>query len=55
LGLFLESILADYFGYRKLIFGSLFLMNAFLFIPFFAQNIQTYVATELLQGIPGVS
>ena len=52
LGLFLESILADYFSYRKLIFGSLLLMNAFLFIPFFAQNIQTYVAAELLQGIP---
>jgi MFS family permease len=52
LGLFLESNLADYFGYRKLISGSLLLMNAFLFIPFFTQNIETFVAAELLQGIP---
>jgi SP family general alpha glucoside:H+ symporter-like MFS transporter len=52
LGLFLESFLADYFGYRKIIMGSMILMIAFLFIPFFAQNIWTFVIAEILQGFP---
>jgi MFS transporter, SP family, general alpha glucoside:H+ symporter len=32
--------------------GSLVLMIVFIFIPFFAQNIQTLLAGGILQGIP---
>lgn len=32
--------------------GSLFLMIAFIFLPFFAQNIQTILVGGILQGIP---
>ena len=33
-------------------FGSLFLMTAMIFIPFFSQNIETFLAGAVLQGIP---
>lgn len=32
--------------------GALLAMTAFIFIPFFAQNLQTLLAGEVLQGIP---
>lgn len=32
--------------------GALFLMICFIFIPFFAQNLATLLAGEILQGIP---
>lgn len=32
--------------------GSMVLMIAFIFIPFFAQNIGTIVAGAVLQGLP---
>lgn len=32
--------------------GALVLMIAFIFMPFFAQNVQTILAGAILQGIP---
>lgn len=39
-------------GYKKTMFGALVLMIAFIFLPFFAQNIETILAGAVLQGIP---
>lgn len=52
LGLFLTGILQDRFGYRKTILGALVLVICFIFIVFFAQNIQMLLAGEILCGIP---
>jgi SP family general alpha glucoside:H+ symporter-like MFS transporter len=52
LGLFVTGIVADRFGYRKTILGALCLVVCFIFIPFFAQNVQTLLVGEILCGIP---
>ncbi|ETN39606.1 uncharacterized protein HMPREF1541_05832 [Cyphellophora europaea CBS 101466] len=52
IGLWLNGILSDKFGYRKTMFGSLVLMIAFIFLPVFAQNIQTLLAGAILCGLP---
>ena len=52
LGLFINGIIAERFGYRKTIIASLMLVVAFIFIVFFAQNIVTLLVGEILLGIP---
>ena len=52
IGLYLNGIVSDKIGYKKTMFGSLILMIAFIFMPFFAQNIETILAGAVLQGIP---
>lgn len=52
IGLYLNGIISDRIGYKKTMFGSLILMIAFIFLPFFARNIQTILAGAILQGIP---
>ncbi|KAI4601154.1 hypothetical protein KJ359_012341 [Pestalotiopsis sp. 9143b] len=52
LGLFMNGFLADRYGYRKTMAGALTLVVAFIFIPFFAQNVETLLAGEILLGIP---
>ena len=52
IGLYLNGIISDKFGYKKTMFGSLILMIAFIFLPVFAPNIQTILAGAILQGIP---
>ena len=52
LGLFANGIISEKFGYRKTMIGSLFLVICFIFIPFFAQNVQMLLAAEILCGIP---
>lgn len=42
----------DRFGYRKAMLVSLSMMIAFIFIPFFAQNLTTLLIGDILQGIP---
>lgn len=39
-------------GYKKTMIGSLILMIGMIFIPFFAQNIQTFLVGAIFQGIP---
>ncbi|KAK9423814.1 putative Major facilitator superfamily (MFS) profile domain-containing protein [Seiridium unicorne] len=52
MGLFINGIVADRYGYRKTMGGALVLVTAFIFIPFFAHNVQTLLAGEILLGIP---
>ena len=52
IGLWLNGILSERFGYRKTMLGSLILMIAFIFLPVFAQNIDTLLAGAILCGLP---
>ncbi|KAF8850446.1 sugar transporter-like protein [Acephala macrosclerotiorum] len=52
LGLFINGIISEKFGYRKTMIASLAMMIAFIFIPFFSHNVQTLLAGEILCGIP---
>ena len=52
LGLYAAGIIVDKIGYRYTMLASLTMMIAFIFIPFFAQNIQTLLIGDILQGIP---
>jgi SP family general alpha glucoside:H+ symporter-like MFS transporter len=51
-GLLINGVVAERYGYRLTMIGSLIAMIAFIFIPFFAQNIETLVAGTVLMGIP---
>ncbi len=50
LGLFINGIVSEKFGYRRTMIVSLAMMIAFIFIPFFAHNVQTLLAAEILCG-----
>lgn len=52
LGLFANGIISERFGYKKTMIGSLTLTIAFIFILFFAQNVQTLLVGEILMGLP---
>lgn len=52
IGLYLNGYVSEKIGYKRTMQGAMVLMIAFLFIPFFAQNIQTLLAGAILQGIP---
>jgi MFS transporter, SP family, general alpha glucoside:H+ symporter len=52
LGLFINGIVSEKFGYRKTMMISLFAMVCFIFIPFFSPNIETLLVGEILCGIP---
>lgn len=52
LGLLINGIVAERYGYRFTMIGSLIAMIGFIFIPFFAQNVETLVAGTVLMGIP---
>lgn len=52
LGLFLNGIIADRFGYRKTIIGALCGCVCFIFIIFFSQNLTQLLIGEILIGFP---
>ncbi|QKX59838.1 uncharacterized protein TRUGW13939_06980 [Talaromyces rugulosus] len=52
IGLFINGILAETFGMKRTMIGTLVLLCGLIFISFFAQNIQTLLAAEILMGIP---
>ncbi|KFY34892.1 hypothetical protein V494_06384 [Pseudogymnoascus sp. VKM F-4513 (FW-928)] len=52
LGLFANGIISERFGYRKTMIGSLLLTIAFIFVLFFAQNVETLLVGEFLMGFP---
>lgn len=52
LGLMVNGVIAERFGYRKTIICSLFLVVAFIFIVFFSQNLIQLCIGEILLGIP---
>ncbi|TKX23137.1 general alpha-glucoside permease-like protein 1 [Elsinoe australis] len=51
-GLWINGILAERYGYRKTIIGALAIVTACIFLPFFAQNLPTLVAGQVLLGVP---
>lgn len=52
IGLFINGIVAERYGYRKTMMAALFSAICFIFLPFFGKNIQTLEAYEILMGIP---
>ncbi|KAL4779864.1 general substrate transporter [Aspergillus varians] len=52
IGLFINGIVSERFGYRRTLMVCLVATVGFVFILFFAPNVQTLVAGELLMGIP---
>jgi SP family general alpha glucoside:H+ symporter-like MFS transporter len=52
LGLFLNGIIAERYGFKRTMIGSLCALSAFIFIPFFAPNIKVLEVGEILMGIP---
>lgn len=52
LGLFINGIVADRYGYRKTLCGALFLCICFIFIIFFAESLVQLLIGEILIGIP---
>ncbi|KAJ5414267.1 Major facilitator superfamily domain general substrate transporter [Penicillium cosmopolitanum] len=54
IGLLLNGFVAERFGYRKTMIGALFLTILFIFIPFFAPNIEVLQVGLILMGIPGI-
>ncbi|KAL2827968.1 general substrate transporter [Aspergillus cavernicola] len=52
LGLFMNGFLADRFGYRRTILTALASLCFFILLPFFAVNVQMFLAGQVLCGIP---
>lgn len=52
LGLLLNGIIADRFGYKKTMIGALAFVNLTIFVVFFTQNIEMLLAGLILCGIP---
>ncbi|TVY82806.1 Maltose permease MAL31 [Lachnellula suecica] len=52
LGLFLNGIISEKYGYRKTMIGALAMMIGFIFIQFFSVNIEMLLVGEILCGIP---
>jgi MFS transporter, SP family, general alpha glucoside:H+ symporter len=52
LGLFATGILADKFGYKKVMISSMFWVIATVFILFFAKNVIMLLVGEFLMGFP---
>ncbi|KAM0749707.1 putative MFS alpha-glucoside transporter [Meredithblackwellia eburnea MCA 4105] len=52
IGLFLNGIISERFGYRYTVLGCLICMMGFTAISFTAQNVQTLQVFEILCGIP---
>lgn len=52
IGLFLNGLVSERLGYRKTLMACLAATVGFVFILFFAPNIQTLVVGELFMGIP---
>ncbi|KAK9244375.1 general substrate transporter [Lipomyces tetrasporus] len=51
-GLFIAGIASERFGYRKTLISALIAISAFIFIQFFAPNIQTLQVSYIFCGIP---
>jgi SP family general alpha glucoside:H+ symporter-like MFS transporter len=52
LGLLLNGIVCDRIGFRWTMIGSLILLTGLIFIPVFAQNIETLQVAVVLMGVP---
>ncbi|KAH8668833.1 putative MFS alpha-glucoside transporter [Xylariales sp. PMI_506] len=52
IGLLMNGMFADWFGYRWVMIGCLIMMTGFIFLQFFATSIYMYLGAEILLGIP---
>lgn len=52
IGLLINGFVSERYGYRKTMIGALMAMTGFIFILFFAPNVQTLVIGEVFCGIP---
>ena len=52
IGLFITGYVAEKLGYRKTMIGALTLVACFIFLAFFAHNVEMLLAAEILCGIP---
>jgi SP family general alpha glucoside:H+ symporter-like MFS transporter len=52
LGLMINGIVSEGYGYRKTMMGALVAITCFLFITFFSVNIQMLFAGYILSGLP---
>lgn len=52
LGLFINGVICDRFGYRRTVIGALTLVICFVFIVFFAGSLPVLLVGEILLGIP---
>ncbi|KAJ5612905.1 sugar transporter [Penicillium lagena] len=52
MGLALNGWIAEFFGFKRTMLGTLVLLTFLIFIPFFAPNIETLQAAQVLLGIP---
>jgi SP family general alpha glucoside:H+ symporter-like MFS transporter len=52
LGLMIEGLLADRYGYRKAMLGALFMITGAIFLLLFAQNISMLMAGEIFAAFP---
>ncbi|KZO95967.1 putative maltose permease [Calocera viscosa TUFC12733] len=52
LGLFINGIVSERYGYRKVMMVSLIAVIGFIFINFFSPNVQVLLVGEILCGIP---
>lgn len=52
IGLIMLGHISERYGYRKSMIGALIAVTAFIFILFFAPNVETLVVGEVLCGIP---
>jgi len=52
IGLFINGIVSERIGYRWTMIGGLLMITAFIFITFFAVNVQMLLAGYVLSGLP---
>ncbi|KAL3418206.1 sugar porter family MFS transporter [Phlyctema vagabunda] len=52
IGLFINGIVSERYGYKKTMIASLMMMIGAIFIPFFSQNIETLLVGSIICGIP---
>ncbi|KAL6152229.1 hypothetical protein ACJQWK_04295 [Exserohilum turcicum] len=52
IGLIINGFVSERYGYRNTMIGALMAMTAFIFILFFAPNVETLVIGEVFCGIP---
>lgn len=52
IGLLLNGLFADWFGYRWVMIVCLLLMVCFIFLQFFAKSIYMFLGAEILLGLP---
>jgi SP family general alpha glucoside:H+ symporter-like MFS transporter len=52
IGLFISGAISETIGYRKTMIGTLSALTTFIFIPFFAPDLPTLLAGEILCGVP---